>query len=150
MSKTLMVLLRIAGSVVGLLAGGVLLFWGVCALIAGTTNGNEDAALIGVILLGPVGFLAGTPLGAAVGATIMQKVLRHRSSFWRALLGAVAGLLVGVLPMALCLWTLHEQGVWHDGWWPFFVAIAVVCVAVIAGAVIGSGWKAKPAAEAQS
>jgi len=60
------------------------------------------------------------------------------------------GLLVGVLPTALCLWTLYVLGVWHDGWWPFFVAIAVVLAATVAVAVIGSGWSAKPAEEAQS
>ena len=75
----------------------------------------------------------------------MQKVSRQRASFRKALLGAIAGLLVGVLPTALSLWALFAVGVWHDGWWPFFVGIAAVMVTTIAGAVIGSGWKAKTA-----
>jgi MFS family permease len=101
MSKTRMVLLTIAGSVVGLLVGGVLLYVGACAVIAGTANGNEDYALMAVIIFGPVGFLVGAIVGAAAGATVVQKVLRQRTSFWKALLGTVAGLLVGVLPPSL-------------------------------------------------
>ena len=150
MSETRIVLLRIAGSVVGLLVGGVLGYIAAVFVVAGMANGNEDAGFCYSILLWPPGFLLGATIGAAVGATVVQKVLRQRSSFWKALLGAAVGLLVGVLPTALCLWTLYVLGVWHNGWWPFFVAIAVVLAATVAGAVIGSGWNAKPAEEAQS
>jgi hypothetical protein len=149
MRRTLRIVARIAGGLVGLVAAGMLGFYAACAVVAGTAKGDEDAALIGVILLGPVGFLVGTPVGAAIGATIVQRMLREKASFWKGLLGAVGGLVVGVLPTGLCLWTLYEQGVWHDGWWPFFVGIAVVCAIVIAGAVMGSGWKAEPTAKAQ-
>jgi hypothetical protein len=150
MRKTLHILARITGSAVGLLLGGVLLFWGCCALIARTTNDNEDAALAGAIILGPVAFLAGSPLGAAVGATIVQRILRERGSFWRALLGAALGWLIGVMPTALCLWTLYRLGVWHDGWWPFLMGVSAACAAITVGAVIGSGWGAMPADAAEA
>jgi len=153
--STLRVLARITGSSVGFLVGVyVAIFaigWGMQLIPSLRVEAGNDARafFLGLFFLLPVSLLTGGPLGAAVGATVVQKVLRQRSSFWKALLGTVAGLLVGVTPTALCLWTLYEQGVWHDRLWPFLAAIAVVCATVVAGGVIGSGWKAKPAAEAQ-
>ena len=154
MSKTKVVLLRIVGSVVGLLAGGALLCAAAVpvstAILAACNGDDEFVDEAGLFIFGPLGALLGAVIGAAAGATITQNALRQRSSFWKALLGAVVGLMAGVSTMALCLWTLYVLGVWHDGWWPFFVAIAVVLAATVAGAVIGSGWNAKPAEEAQS
>jgi hypothetical protein len=143
MSKTSTVGQRIAGSVVGLLVGGVLGYIAAVFVVAGMANGNEDAGFCYSILLCPPGSLLGATIGAAVGATIMQKVLRQRSSFWKALLGTVAGLLVGGLPTALCLRALYDSEIWHDGLSAFLVAVAVACASAVAGAVVGSGWKAK-------
>jgi hypothetical protein len=145
MRRTIRNLSLIAGSFIFSLGGGVLGYLGAWAAAAGGAQGNEDAGLVYFILLCPPSFLVGGTMGAAAGTTIMQKALRQRSSFWRALLGATVGLLIGVLPTALCLWALFAVGVWLDGWWPFFLAIAIVCATIVAGAVIGSGWKAKPA-----
>ena len=94
MSRTRMVLLRIAGSVVGLLAGGVLLYLGACAVVAGTIDTDNDAAFIAFVIYGSTGFLVGVIIGAAAGATVTQKVLKQRTSFWRALLGALVGSVV--------------------------------------------------------
>jgi hypothetical protein len=145
MRRPLRALARIVGCVIGLLGGGVLGYLGAWAAAAGVAKGNEDAGLVYFILLCPPSFLVGGTMGAAAGTTIMQNALRQRSSFWKALLGAVVGLFIGVLPTTVCLWSLFAVGAWHDGWWPFFLAIAVACATVVAGAVIGSGWKAKPA-----
>lgn len=145
MSKTKVVLLRIVGSVVGLLVSGVLGCVGAALIVAGMANGNEDAGLAYTILLWPPGFLLGATIGAALGATTMQRVLGQRSSFWKALLGTVAGLLVGGLPTALCVRASYDHGIWHDGLAAFLVAVAVACASAAAGAVFGSGWKAKPA-----
>ena len=120
MKRTLRILARIAGSVVGLFAGGVLLFYGVLGFLDfffGLSSGNN--AICGVIIIGGMAFLLGTVPGAAIGATVTQRLMKQRSSFWRTLLGAVVGT---VLPG----------------------------IGTVLGAVIGSGWKAKPAAGAQS
>ena len=149
MSKTTMVLLRIAGSVVGSLVVGFLLYlWG-RGEIAGIIDWNNEDYLFAMVITfgGPV---FGAIIGAPLGATAMQKLLRQSSSFWTALLAALLGLLVRVLPMALCCSALYQPGRWRDAGDVAFVGVAIECAAVIAGAVIGSGWKAKPAGEAQS
>jgi hypothetical protein len=149
MRRTLRVLARVAGSFVGSLVVGFLLYlWG-REVIAGITDWNNEDYLLAMVLTfgGPV---FGAIIGAPLGATVVQKLLRQRSSFWMALLAAVLGLLVGVLPMALCCSALYQPGRWRDAGDVAFVGVAIECAAVIAGAVIGSGWKAKPAAEAQS
>lgn len=120
--------LRIVGSVLGLLVGGVLLAWLLLALYGPSSNGDpyDMGAWGDFIIFGGLGLLIGGAIGAAVGATVVQKLLRQRSSFWKALLGAAIGLLVG----------------------GFFVVTVygapVALVLIIAGAVIGSGWKGKP------
>ena len=75
----------------------------------------------------------------------MQKALRQRSSFWRALLGAVVGLLAGVF-VIYCLWRLDLKMA-AECW---EAAVAGISLPIMAGAVLGSGWKAKPAGETQS
>jgi hypothetical protein len=143
MRRLLRTLARIAGSVAGSLVGGVLGLVAVAFVVAGMANGNDDAGLAYSILLCPPGFLLGATMGAAVGATILHKVLRQRSSFWKALLGAIAGLLAGGLPTAFCLWALYDHGIWLDGLSALLVAIAVACASAATRAVIGSGWKVK-------
>jgi hypothetical protein len=69
----------------------------------------------------------------------MQKAWRQRGSFWRALLGAVTGLLAGVF-VIYCLWRLDVD--MAAEWWG--LAVAGISALMTAGAVIGSGWKAKP------
>ena len=144
MSKTRVVLLTIAGSILGLLVGG--------GSVAGLALGlyyhemakdmpNEWAGLI-IFLLGSLAFQLVAPMGAAAGATITQKLLKRRSSFWRPLLGAVAGLVVGwifVLFLSRCLPGLDLET-------EVIVAIGLIlCTSAVAGAVIGSSWKSKPA-----
>jgi hypothetical protein len=127
MSKTRMVIQRIAGSVVGLFAGGVSLGWLSFALFyPPDVRGDPDQDLFAFVICGGLGFLVGGTMAAAVGATVAQKVLRQRSSFWRALLGAVVGLLIGI-PFVLTVY-----------------GIPIVPILIVAGAVIGSGWNAKP------
>jgi hypothetical protein len=138
MRRTLRVLARIAGSLIFSLGGGVLGFLGAWAVVVRAANGNEDAGFAYGLLLCPPGFLVGATIGAAAGATIMQKALRQRSSFWRALLGAVVGLLAGVF-VIYCLWRLDVN--MAAEWWE--VAIAGISAPMTAGAVIGSSWKAK-------
>ena len=150
MSRALRVLVRIVGSAVGLLAGGVLLAWLLPGVFGVENPGNcDDLGRFGNMVLAGLGLLVGGTTGAAAGATITQKVMRQRSSFWKALLGTLAGeglaMLIGIMLAAL---GLPEVPDWLLPW-AFFVAIALVCAAVVVGAVIGSGCKAKPAAEAQ-
>ena len=103
MRRTLRILARIAGSFVLMFGCGVLGYLGAWAAAAKVANGHEDAGTVLMILFAPPGFLIAATIGAAVGATIMQRVLSRKSSFWRALLGAVTGLLAGAF-VIYCLW----------------------------------------------
>ena len=92
------------------------------------------------------GIVAGT-VGAPVGATVTQRLLRQRSSFWRALLGAVVGLVVGAVCFQLLILAVSRQDPNNESG----LAVVAICAgiiilfaAIVAGAVIGSGWKAKP------
>ena len=135
MSKAKIVLLTIAGSILGLLVGS--------GSVAGLALGlycqemakdmpNEWAGLI-IFLLGSLAFQLVAPMGAAAGATITQKLLKRRSSFWRPLLGAVAGLVVGwifVLFLSRCLPRLDLET-------EVIVAIGLIlCSSTVAGAAI--------------
>jgi hypothetical protein len=124
MNKTSTVGRRIEGSVVGLLAGGMALG----ALLVGLfgQSWGEDWAFGAFIFFGGLGFLGGGIVGAAVGATVLQRGMKQSSSFWDALAGAVVGLVIGV-PCAL------------TGF-----GIPLVPVLIVAGAVIGSGGKDEP------
>jgi len=108
------VLLRIVGSVVGLLAGGVVLGVLFVIILSRNYEGDPDEGMWYTAEVFTLGFLVGAVVGAAAGATITEKAMRQRGSFWRALLGALLG---SVVPL----------------------------IGTVAGAVIGSGWKAKPA-----
>lgn len=134
MNKTKTVLLTTAGSVVGLLAGGIsaglILYWP-AALLAMFVSGGSDDGLGTWILIVGLGVLAGATMGAALGANIVQKVVRQTSSFRRALLGAVAGATIGVV----CGLTGFGIGI--------FGVIFFMPAPIVAGALIGSGWKAK-------
>ena len=121
MSIDLRPFLRIAGSVVGLLAGGLALGWLLLGLFCPDNHGDPDEGLLAFVILAGLGLLVGGTIGAAVGATIMQKSLRQRSSFWKALLGAAIGLLVGIP----CVLTVY--------------ASPIALILIVAGAVIGSG-----------
>ena len=150
------VLARIAGSSIGFLGGWLTLGFLVANLLP-EGGMHPDFVWVAKYVVGfALGLLVGAPLGAAVGATIMLKVSGRRSSFWKGLLWAVVGLstglLIGYLTGTLCLWAPFRQGEWLDRWWPFAqggwwlpycVAIALVYATTVAGAVIGSGWKAK-------
>lgn len=136
MSKTSTVGQRIVGSVAGLSVGGValgLLGVLIAMQLAPDSHGDPDsragqeALFIFVCLVGP-GLLIGGTTGAAGGATIVQRLLGQRSSFWKALLGAVVGLLIGI-PIVLTVY-----------------GIPLVPIAIIAGAVVGSDGKDEPVA----
>ena len=147
MSKRRMVLLRIAGSVVGLLVfgGAVLVALFSClhlALSPQDRQGHDFLAFFGEVC----GVVLGT-VGAAAGATVTQKLLKQRSSFWRALLGAVVGLVVGAVCFQLLILAVSRQDPNNEsglGNVATYAGIIILFAAIVAGAVIGSGWKAKP------
>jgi hypothetical protein len=142
MNKTSMVLARTAGSVAGLLVGGGLLGGGLMglqkALFRDSGGGVEETAGRFAVNMVPF-FVIGGIVGAAAGATVVQKALRQTGSFWKALLGSFVGLLVGTvvsLPLLfLFIWLVGEAGE--------LVLVVIVPAGVVAGAVIGSGWKGK-------
>jgi len=140
MNKTSMVLLSMAGSVVGLLVGGGLVGGGLVylqnAFFRDSGSGPDETA--GNFAVNLVPFLVvGGVVGAAAGATVVQKILRQRSSFWEALLGTVVGLLVGMV-VSLPLVFVFTRLVGEAG---ELAAIVIVPVSMVAGAVIGSGRK---------
>ena len=147
MDKNRMLVLRIAGSVVGLLVVGVVV--GVALFFILSPFDPERGSSWEGAFPAFFGFLAGVVMGtvgAALGATTTQKLLGQGSPFWRALLGAVVGLAVGVLcglvlffaPRMLGPDTGTVSGITVLG------ALIIAVAAIVAGAVIGSGWKAKP------
>jgi len=128
---------RIAGSVIGLLVGGVvsplavyasglLVLW-VTGLLDGQYVDQEDYDILVWFIIVILSILGGATIGAAAGATITQRRMKQRSSFWRAMLLAGVGMLVGI-PCVLFV---------------YFIPFAPIMI--VAGAVIGSGWKARPA-----
>ena len=110
---------RVVGSIAGLLVGG-LGAGGLSLALFYSPHSEDDFSLLFFVFYGGLGFLLGGTLGAAVGAWIGQM-----RSFGESLLGAVVGLLIGVV----C--ALTGFGI------PF------VPVVIVAGAVIGSGKKGK-------
>jgi drug/metabolite transporter (DMT)-like permease len=154
MRRILRILARIAGSFGGMLVGGALLtFPTVVGCNYLDNDWDTDARWLRLIISGLVAILVGAVIGAAAGATITHRILRQRSSFRKAFIGAAIGLLVGLLPAALSCLALLWHPAWHPAWWlpaDPVVAIVAVCVTTVFGAVTGSGWKAKPGAEAQS
>jgi len=144
MSKTRMVLLRITGSVVGLLAVGVVVGVALFFILI-PFDPDKGGSWEGAFPMF-IGFLAGvvaSTVGAAAGATITQRFLRQRSSFWRASLGAVVGLVVGAL-CGLLLFFVGGLGTGTLSGLAVLGALIIAVAAIVAGAVIGSGWKAKP------
>ena len=152
MNRTSTVGKRIAGSVVGLLAGGVI-GGGAGGLIgillaSKDTSGDSDYALFWFIASIGLGLQAGTIIGAASGATIAQKLLGQRSSFWRALLGTFVGLIIGGFVSIPVSYGLVALGALVGYGAIYFGAPVITCSSMVAGAVIGSGWKAEPASSA--
>lgn len=133
-----MVLLTVAGSVVGLMLGG--------GVVAGPIVGpnyqriiwGQDWEPLIFLMFGVPPIALGTVIGAAAGAAIMRKVLRQKSSFWKALEGTIRGLLYGFFLAVLI-------GIFLGGIGKLVVFGLIICTSMVAGAVIGSGWKAKPA-----
>ncbi|MDM7999040.1 MAG: hypothetical protein QUS33_03320, partial [Dehalococcoidia bacterium] len=94
---------RIAGAVAGLVAGGVPLGYLLGHIVSRGYSDTGDI-ISAWLLFGGLGFLTGATLGAAAGATLAQRLMKRRSHFWRAWLGAVALLLLGAfvsLPIAM-------------------------------------------------
>jgi hypothetical protein len=133
MSKTSKILLRVAGSLAGLLVGGIcaglILYWPAAVITMFVSGGSEGGLGTWILIVG-LGVLAGASLGATLGANIAQRAMRQRSSFWQALLGAVVGMVIAV-PCFLVAG----------------VHVSVVPILTVAGAVIGSGWGTRPAAQ---
>jgi len=152
MSKNRMIALRIAGSVVGLLVVGVTVGVAIffCLPLAWPVTGGDTWFAARVVLGALGGVVLGT-VGAAVGATVTQRWLRQRSSFWIALWWAVAGLMVGVVvgvPCGLIL-LFYLTGGRQSGSTASVLAaslttLTIALATMVAGTVIGSGWKAKP------
>ena len=136
MNKTSTVGRRIIGALVGLLAGGLAVGALFLLLFYPHDNEHSESAPLLFIFFGGMGFLIGAILGAAGGATMMQKLAKQRSSFWRALLGAVTGPLAVVPVLVL---SAGVPGIARGA------AIVIVPTLIVAGAVLGSGWKVKPA-----
>jgi hypothetical protein len=91
--------LRIAGSFVGLLVGGVIgvaLAWLLLVLCCPSSNGDPSdmGVWFDLLIFGGLGLLIGGTIGAAVGATMVQGATTHTTSYKRALLGAFIGSLV--------------------------------------------------------
>jgi len=141
MSRNSMVLWRIAGSVVGLLVGGAAVGGAVLGLILSTVPADDPSPASTsavIIIFGGLGCVIGAIVGTAVGVAIMQKLLRRRTSFWRALLGTIVGLLAGG-PLSLPLLAVFEH-LRVAGW---VAGAPIILISMVAGAVIGSDWKAK-------
>jgi hypothetical protein len=144
---------RIAGAVAGLVAGGVPLG---CLLGHIMSRGYSDTGdIMGAwLLFGGLGFLTGATLGAAAGATLAQRLMKRRSHFWRAWLGALALLLLGALvslPIAMdAVAGYYDKPASHGLFHllivrTFMGAILFSPATVVTGAVLGAGWKAGPA-----
>jgi hypothetical protein len=138
MSKTGMVIWTIAGSVVGLLVGG--------GAVAGPILGLCYRRIIEAhywepllfIIFGVPGIVIGATIGAAGGAAIMRKVLRQKSSFWKALGGTIRGLLYGFFLAVLI-------GIFLGGISKVVMFGLIICTSIVTGAVIGSGSNDQPA-----
>jgi uncharacterized membrane protein YeaQ/YmgE (transglycosylase-associated protein family) len=91
-------LLRIAGSFVGLLVGGVLAFFVFLVIVGAVagpiSSGDPGSGGYVVVFFGPLATLLGGMVGAAVGATMVQEGTTHTTSYKRALLGALIGSLI--------------------------------------------------------
>jgi hypothetical protein len=146
MSKVLSILTRIAGSLIVSFGCGLAALFVAGAVTGAVADGDDMTGLFLFIPLVAVLVPAGVVTGAAAGATTAQRVMRRRSSFWKALLGAVAGLIAGGV-LAACLLSLSNS--MRMDWWQqnteILVVLTVVSSGVIAGGVVGSGWDAKPA-----
>jgi len=145
-----MVLPRIAGSVVGLLVVGVAV--GVTLSLACLWHGRQQERYMVCCSSRPRHFerpSSGT-VGAAVGATVTQRWLRRRSSFRRALLGQSLGWWSGCVRGTVWFSLLSALSGGRQsistvvGLTASLATLTIALAAIVAGAVIGSGWKAKP------
>lgn len=116
----------------GLLIGGAFLGfvgWALVTLVFWLPSLYEtslDQALTAWWLSIVLGTLLGATVGAALGATFARKLMKQRSSLWRTMLVSVVAMLAGV-PL-----------VWIQ------VGAPIAAVLIVLGAVLGSGWKARP------
>ncbi|MDM8000322.1 MAG: hypothetical protein QUS33_10055 [Dehalococcoidia bacterium] len=145
MGRMSTLVLEIAGSVVGLFAGWLMLGWLFYYIIYWATNGWESEHGATALLAAIPSYLLGAAPGAAAGAFAVQRILRQKAPFWQALAGATAGLIVGGILAGGLLMLSNSLGM---DWWQqdaeMLIAPAVTSIFVIAGTVIGSRWKAKP------
>lgn len=135
---------RIAGSLAGLLIGGLHLgavAFGLATLLLSTTfhDASLEEALAALVLCPILAALLGATTGATLGATLAQREMKQRSSCWRTMLVAVVGMVAGV-PLGTMVGIVAEVPLAE-----FLIGMPVASVFIVAGAVIGSGWKAKPA-----
>ena len=94
MRTAIRVLAQIAGGVVGLLVGGVLVFlvfaFIMNAVAGPVSTGDMTTGSFVVVFFGPPAALVGAIIGAALGATVVGKALRQRSSFSSGMNGVVS------------------------------------------------------------
>ncbi|HWR69515.1 MAG TPA: zinc-ribbon domain-containing protein [Dehalococcoidia bacterium] len=84
MNKSSTVGQRIVGSVIGLLAGGMLIGWLSYSLFyTPVPGGDPDQDLFGFMFYGGLGFLVGGTLGAVLGAFVVHPGPEPESSFER-------------------------------------------------------------------
>ena len=137
-TKALRVLARTTGGAVGLVAGGMILGWLPVLILFGghLVVAADSASFIPVFVLG---FLGGALFGVAGGIAAANKALGQKTSFWKAFLGGMIGLLIGGL-----LQVPYNLALIHNSWDAdayFTISAAIQYAPVWTGAVIGSAWR---------
>lgn len=141
--RALRVLARAAGGALGLLAGGMVLGWlPVLVLYDGRLAVAADSASFNSFALG---FLVGAMPGVAAGASAGNRLSGLKVSFPAAFFGESAGLAVGALLEVLYWVAFNAVSPSLDGRLVWTISAAAIYVPVWAGAVIGSGWRSRPA-----
>ena len=140
MAEALRVLARTTGGAVGLVAGGMILGWlPVLVLFGGHLVVAADSASFMPVFV--LGFLGGAVFGVAGGIAAANRALGQKTSFWKAFLGAVFGLLIGGL-----LQVPYNLALIHNSWDAdayFTLSAVILYVPVWTGAVIASGCKTR-------
>jgi ACR3 family arsenite efflux pump ArsB len=139
MRKRSMVLVVLSGSVAGLFAGGMASGW--LPVLIFCHSSFAFALDSPSLFLGGLAFLLGAAPGAATGASYSNRACGRNGSWGEALLGAASGLAIGSL-LAVAYWLLAMlcDLDWGRIFWA--VGIAILCIPLAIGAVIGADWRA--------
>jgi len=132
----------VAASVGGLALWALLAVLLYYAFDAIASSGDEQEWDILALYAGTgIGFFVGVPLGAVAGVLGARKLLKEKASYREALLGAVAGMLVGGLLGGALIVLSNSFGM---DWWDQNTEIAVFPVipfiVTIIAAVKASDW----------